>query len=193
MDSPPPTKKGWSLTGEAFAKFLAFLDADLERAGEKYEELRCLLVKFFHWRGATFPEERADQAIDRVARRIDEGEVVHDLMGYCYGVARLLFLETLKGPESRREPLDDIDLAVTVEEGEEVGLLQSCMADCLRALPAESREVILQYYRDERRAKIDHRKALATRLGIPLNALRSRAQRLRDRLGECVKRCLKKK
>lgn len=185
-------KKEWTLTGDALAKLLAALDVDPGRAGEKYEALRCLLVKFFRWRGASFPEEQADKTIDRVARRIDEGAEVHDLTGYCYGAARLVFLETLKGPESRRESLDGVEPAAAAGGREEEELRQSCLDECLRSLPAEHREVILQYYRDERRAKIDRRKALAERLGIPPSALRSRAQRLRDRLGECVDRCLKK-
>jgi hypothetical protein len=51
----------------------------------------------------------------------------------------------------------------------------------------------MQYYQDEKRDKIDHRKGLAERLGIPLNALRSRAQRMRDRLEKCVSECVEKK
>jgi DNA-directed RNA polymerase specialized sigma24 family protein len=34
---------------------------------------------------------------------------------------------------------------------------------------------------------------MAERLGIPLNALRSRAQRVRNRLEECVNGCMNKK
>jgi DNA-directed RNA polymerase specialized sigma24 family protein len=34
--------------------------------------------------------------------------------------------------------------------------------------------------------------ALAERLDIPLNALRSRAQRIRDKLEQCVTRCGRK-
>jgi hypothetical protein len=53
--------------------------------------------------------------------------------------------------------------------------------------------LILQYYSDDKREKIDRRLSLARRLSIPLNALRSRAQRIRNRLEECVNGCLKKK
>jgi len=47
----------WELSEEAFAKFLACLDPDPTRAGEKYESLREALVKFLDWWGALFPEE----------------------------------------------------------------------------------------------------------------------------------------
>lgn len=171
---------------------LACLDADRERAGEKYEALRLLLVKFFDWRGTAFPEEQADVTLDRVARKIEEGEQIRNLTSYCYGVARFLFLETLKGPESRRDPLDEIDPVAASEATEEKERRVECFEGCLGKLPTQSREVILQYYQDERRVKIDHRKSLAERLGIPLNALRSRAQRMRDKLEHCVHECLDK-
>jgi hypothetical protein len=68
MDNPLVSE--WTLTEEAFAKFLAQLDPDTERAGERYETLRLTLVKFFDWRGAHFPEECADETFNRVARKI---------------------------------------------------------------------------------------------------------------------------
>jgi DNA-directed RNA polymerase specialized sigma24 family protein len=194
VDSSPLVKKEWVLTREAFTKLLACLDADEERAGEKYEDLRLMLMKFFDWRGASFPEECADETLNRAARKLEEGEAIRDLTTYCYGVARLVFLETLKQPESRHEPLDDLDLAADPPEedaGEQHRL--ECFQGCLRSLPDESRTVILRYYQEEKRSKINNRLALATSLGIPLNALRSRAQRIREKLEQCVTRCLKKK
>ena len=61
---------------------------------------------------------------------------------------------------------------------------------CLNELPTESNQLILQYYEDERRVKINNRQAMADRLGIPLNALRSRVQRIRDKLEQCITHCL---
>ena len=61
-----------ALTQESFAALLLFLDADRERAGEKYEELRRTLIRFFEWRGAPFPEEHADETLNRVARQAAE-------------------------------------------------------------------------------------------------------------------------
>ena len=90
----PFLKKEWVLTSESFGKLLARLDTDPEVAGEKYEALRRMLVKFFGWRGAPFPEEHADETLNRVTRKLDEGLVIKDMPGYCYGVARLLYLET---------------------------------------------------------------------------------------------------
>ena len=67
------------------------------------------------------------------------------------------------------------------------------LRECLRSLPRENRELIIEYYREDGRAKIEDRKALAEKLGISLNALFSRAKRIRDRLEQCVTQRLKRK
>lgn len=195
MDNPGVSKKEYVLTAEAFAKLLAFLDPDPEQAGEKYEATRRMLIKFFDWRGAFLLDELADETLNRVTRKIDEGDEIRDFLNYCYGVARLVFLESLKRPDRKREPLEELEplLAAPEERAEEDDRQYDCFEGCLETLPAESREVIMEYYQDEKRDKIDHRRELAERLGIPLNALRSRAQRVRDRLEKCVGHCLEKK
>ncbi len=194
MDGFSVSKSGWTLSGEAFARFLACLHADPDLAGEMYEKLRLMLMKFFDWRGAHFPEECADETINRAIRKIDEGETIRDISTYCLGVARLVFLEKLKSPESRRADIEELSPASLIApEPEERDERQECFGHCLKELPLESRQLILQYYSDEKREKINRRLALAERLGIPLNALRSRAQRIRNRLEECINGCLKQK
>lgn len=195
MENPTLTKKEYILTVEAFTKLLAFLDTDAEQAGEKYEATRRMLIKFFDWRGSFLSEELTDETLNRVTRKIDEGDEIRDFLNYCYGVARLVFLESLKRPDRKREPLEDLEpvLAAREEKLEDGDQQYECFEDCLATLPPESRELIMQYYQDEKRDKIDHRKELAERLGIPLNALRSRTQRVRDRLEKCVSQCIEKK
>ena len=194
MDNPSVSRTEWTLTEEAFAKFLACLDPDKDRAGETYEILRLMLVKFFDWRGAHFPEECVDETIDRVARKIDCGEVVRDIRTYCHGVARMILLEARRHPDNKRTSLDEliaVDLASPAPE--EPDLRLQCFEHCLNELPIESRLLIMEYYRDEGRGRIDNRQSLAEKLGIPIDALRSRAQRLRNRLEKCVNRCTKRR
>lgn len=192
--SETQTKRAqWELTSEAFAKFLARLDADEERAGARYEALRLALVKFFDWQGVALAEDLADEALNRVARKIDEGEALRDVPSYCHGVARLVLLEYRKSSVHRRVALEDVTPVAPPVEIVEPDERRACLEECLRELPVESRQLILRYYQDDRQQKIDARAALAAQLGIPLNALRSRAQRIRDRLEQCVKRCLVRK
>ena len=186
------------LTSESFAKLLDRLDADRERAGEKYEDLRRVLIRFFEWRGAPFPEEHADETFNRVARKLAEGTEINNLGGYCYEVARLVCLESFKGHDGKRAPLEAVGAdafaaADTSAEAAEKEMRLVCLDECLRGLTVESRELIVEYYRDERSGRIDHRKALAERLGLRRDALANRAQRVRDKLEHCVSNCVRKK
>jgi len=184
-------KKQWTLTGEAFDKLLARLDEDRERAGEKYEQLRLKLVKFFDYRGSLEPDEHADETLNRVTRKIDEGEAIENLQAYCYGTARLFFLDVLK--ERKKVPLEDAPELVQeadFDRESEADLQYRCFDGCLQKLPAENRELILGYYEDEKRDKIDKRKNLAERFGLELNALRIRTCRIRTKLEMCVADCV---
>jgi DNA-directed RNA polymerase specialized sigma24 family protein len=190
VNDPRTIRTEWVLTGEGLERLLACLDDDVEVAGEKYEAIRRKLVKFFDWRGAHFPEECADETIDRVIRKLESGETIRDIPTYCAGIARLVFLETLKTPDRRRVSLDDLGPIAAPSLQTQENAQQTCFERCLSELPIESRRLILQYYQDERRRKINNRQALADSLEIPLNALRNRVQRIRDKLEQCVTRCI---
>jgi DNA-directed RNA polymerase specialized sigma24 family protein len=184
----------WSLTPEAFEKLLASLAADPEKAGEKYEQVRGGLVCFFEWRGAPFPEDHADETLNRVARKLDEGGQVDDPFSYVYGVARLVLLEVYKSRERERTALAELPrhtLPVPYDsETDDANRRFECLGRCLDALPHDGRDFLTAYYDGERRTKIENRKGLAARLGIPLNALRLRARRAREKLEICVAKCM---
>ena len=186
-----------TLTAETFAKLLACLDSDRDRAGEKYEDLRRTLIRFFEWRGAPFPEDHADDALTRVAKKLGEGVEIKNIGGYCYEVARFVCLEALKGFDSKREALPpdhrEAIETVSIDEAAEREIRLSCLDRCLESLPTDGRALIVEYYKDESRERIDRRKALATTLGLNREALANRAQRLRDKLERCVTRCVNNK
>jgi len=187
-----PVHSKWSLTQEAFEKLLNSFSSDREEAGTQYEVIRRKLVRFFEWRSIDSPEEHADETINRVARRIDEGQKVENLASYFYGVARMVFMEALKERERAPVALDaaaERTLEQVLEDSEpEPRLL--CFDRCLDTLPEERRYLIMEYYQEERRAKIELRQQLADRLNIPLNALRIRAHRIRMSLEQCITACL---
>lgn len=193
MSTTPTTRAKWELTAEAFARLLAGFDANPERAAAEYESLRLALVKFFDWQGAMFPEELVDETFNRVARKLDEGVELQNATTYCHGVARLVLLESRKRAEHRRAEFDEATNVADPREADETAdndERRNCFDRCLNELPTENRRLVLSYYQHDKRQKIDGRQALADQLGLPLNALRSRVQRIRDRLEQCVKRCL---
>lgn len=192
MNSPVSVKKKWALTQEAFDRLLASLDANREEAGQKYEQIRLKLIKYFEWRGVAFPEGKADETINRVARRIEAGEEVHNLNAYFYGVARMIFAESLKDLEREQQALRrsrEVELPAA-DEDSDLTERRACLDRCLLHLPEESRDLIIEYYEDEKGKKIERRRGIASRLGIPLNALRIRAHRIRVDLEACVRKCL---
>lgn len=188
-----PQRRKWRLTQGAFDQFLSLLDIDRDRAGESYETLRRNLVQLFIWRGCRAPEDHADETINRVIRKIDEGEEVRDIIAYAHGVARRLLLEIFKKQEREHVGIDELPhLFAQPEEQDEGELGILCLRRCLNRLPEESRQLIVLYYQGEKSAKIENRKRLAESLRITLNALRYRAFDLRQRLQGCVEKCMQR-
>lgn len=185
-----------NLTPQAFSKLLDSFDSDPERAAERYEQLRQTLIRFFEWRSAPFPEDHADETFDRVSRKLGDRLEIANIGGYCYEVARLICLEALKRVERKFVSLDAVGAptlaAPVVDDTRDKERRLACLEDCLQALSPDRRELILEYYRDERRARIDGRKVLAERFGLQRETLANRAQRLRNKLEQCVSRCLSK-
>ena len=183
-------RQKWALNQDAFDKLLVAFDVDRETAGRKYLEIRNNLTRFFEWRGCSFPEDHADETINRMAKRVFEGEAILNHSGYAMGVARLLLLEINKGRQREQSALAEIGAAPDVyvpEDDDETRL--TCLRSCLQTLSPDNRELILQYYQGEKGEKIENRKKLLDRLGIPVNTLRMRALRLRERLQACVEEC----
>src|SRR5215510_758112 len=183
-------RQKWALNQEAFDKLLGAFDVDRETAGRKYLEIRNNLTRFFEWRGCSFPEDHADETINRMAKRVVEGEEILNHSGYAMGVARLLLLEINKGRQREQAALAEIGTApdAYVSEDDDESRL-NCLRNCLQTLSPDNRELILQYYQGEKGEKIENRKKLLKHLGIAINTLRMRAQRLRDRLQVCVEEC----
>jgi DNA-directed RNA polymerase specialized sigma24 family protein len=180
----------WKLNKAALDALLHLLHPDQDQAARKYEELRLKLIGFFQGRRSQFPEEDADATIDRVCKKISEGEQVREVSAYSLAVARFLFLEASRDAERRPHSDDDVsNFPDRVSIDEDRAYLE-CLDQCLADLTPDQRELILSYYSKERREKIQERKRLADLLGIPANALRLRVFRLRDSLGTCVKACL---
>jgi DNA-directed RNA polymerase specialized sigma24 family protein len=179
--------KRWSLTQEAFDSLLGWLGPDREQAGRRYEEIRLRLIKIFACRGCHEPEDLADEAINRVAKKVAELEKTYsgDPALYFYGVANKVHLESLKkrATAARLPPPPDA-------QSDEVEREHACLEHCMSRLPPENRELVLQYYREDKGAKIEHRQALAEQFGIAINALRIRAHRIRATLRQCVRNCL---
>ncbi|MGB7926469.1 MAG: hypothetical protein WCF57_24740 [Pyrinomonadaceae bacterium] len=169
---------------------LAWLDANRDQAGKKYEEIRRRLIKIFTCRGCMEADNLADETINRVTQKVPtlvEG-YTGDPALYFYGVAHKVHLEYV-----RRKPAPVLPLPPPLNGSDEVEQEFDCLEYCMQLLTPDNRELVLQYYQEEKRAKIDHRKQLAQQLGIALNALRIRAHRIRATLEQCMQNCLEQR
>ena len=179
-----------SITQEGFKILLGWLDTNDESAGEKYEKIRQRLIRIFVGRGCYEAEILADRTIDRVIAKVPQisSGYVGDPAAYFCGVAQKIHLEWLRSQKRQRETtlIDNLTAPVADDEGDEY----SCLETCLDKLPQESRQMILEYYRGEKRAKIDRRKELAEKRGISIGALQIKASRIRSRLSSCVNDCV---
>jgi len=158
--------------------------------------VRRKLTEFFEARGSESPPDNADETINRVARRLHEGEQIRDLNSYLYGVARLVWLENLRARDKKPTSLELAPTPVAANTSDvEVEWQQrearlSCLEGCLSRLSSANRALIVEYYRDEKGLKIEHRKQQAERLNTTLNGLRLRASRIRVELSKCIHSCL---
>ena len=182
-------RRKWTLTQEAFDKLLHALDGESARAGNIYQETRNNLIRFFEWRGCPFPEDHADETINRVAKRILEGEDIRDVTKYFFGVARLLFLEIQKARARELNALKNLPEAERGSHDSDEARLD-CLRHCLGGIARDQRDLIIGYYQGEKSNKIKNRQILSERLRIPIGTLRMRALRLREQLEACVENCL---
>jgi len=188
--------KEWALTQDAFDRLLDWLDADRNRAGIRYEEIRHRLIRVFIGRGCMAAEDLADETINRVAARI--GDVTCDYEGdpasYFYGVCQNVHLEYLRKKDvlETRDFVASNSVTLRTNLADDCEPEYQCLETCLAHLSNKNRDLVLRYYQEEKQAKIDQRKLQASELGIAVNALRIRAYRIRIQLERCVLECLEK-
>ena len=178
------SKEAKEITAEKFANFLAWLSPNMDESGEMYERLRFRLITFFAGRNCRFPEELADETINRVTIKIGD-EIIENKLGFCYGVAKNVFLESLR-KEKDFLNIDDVQFAAK-EKVEDFG--NQCLDKCLQELNAENRTLILDYFSENKSAKITLREKISETLDVSKTALRMKIMRIKNKLRECLTEC----
>jgi DNA-directed RNA polymerase specialized sigma24 family protein len=184
----PPLAKNRNLTQDLFDDLLNWLNADRDLAGMAYEDMRRRLIKLFVCRHCHDPESLADETINRVTMKIKQlkDTFVGPREPYFYAVANKVYLEYLRAKPTIPVPPD---LSATTMS-DRIEAEYGCLEHCLERQSLANRKLVLEYYKGERRTKIEYRKRLAEEYGIALNALRIRVHRIRALLEECVKSCI---
>ncbi len=175
------------VTREKFEAFLDWLSVDSDKTGEEYERLRFRLITFFSQRNCLFAEDLADETINRVCLKIGT-EVVEKKMAFVYAFAKNVYLESLR-KEKNHQNIDEINVAEKEREVE-TDLSGDCLDKCLNELPAENKGLILEYFSEDKQAKIDLHRELSAKFEITQTALRMRIVRIKNALRNCLQECL---
>ena len=188
----PNQGKRWEPSSEVFEKFLSVLHADRDQAGVEYELLRVRLLTYFERRACPVADWLADEVLNRLMRRLAEGEQILEPARYAYGIAKWIWVEYQKKAQREASSLDDLP-PIPVEwlsdwmEQDDAQHWQKRLYDCLNELPEKDRALLVQYLCQEDLKNKEARKELADALQLSALALRLRVHRLKARLAECFK------
>lgn len=105
------------LTAKKFRFFLRWLDPVEEQAGDEYEKLRFRLIAFFSHRRSLFPEDLADETINRLIHNISEHKkiAINNKLAYSFALAKDVYMESIRTP-SWALPIDLVDSAEVIQK-----------------------------------------------------------------------------
>lgn len=186
---------------QASAALLAHLAAaDGGDAAAHHERLRARLTALFRLHLPGEAKALAEQSLEQLARQMSEGVVVGNLASRLHDIARRVLVEArgrpLQPPASEVEA-DRGPAASEIEEDEFDPATRKALRACFARLGTEASKLILAYYEfggdgtgDTGAGRVRRRQQLAERLGLPVDALRSRALHVREALETCVRQRL---
>ena len=172
-----------------FDSLLAWLDPDREAAALKYETIRTSLIRIFISNGLDDAEDLADVTIKRVTEKMPEimDTYVGEPAAYFYGFTRNVIHEA-----RRRKEITTDQIPEKPNQIHDTSDNYDCLLDCLKVLPRDKRELILDYYLYDGKDKVIHHRRMAQERGVTDGALRTRAHHIRTSLEKCVVNCTKR-
>jgi DNA-directed RNA polymerase specialized sigma24 family protein len=190
---PHELSREW-ITHVAFSRLLEWLDDGVDSHGERYVETRRRLVSYFDRWNRPSADDLADETFNRIGRTLEQDGAITITppLRYCHVVAKFVLLEDFRR-ERMYVPLAEPRIAepsawggaAIHEPDEELAIAErrlESLEHCLQQLKPEQRELVVEYFRDTGRQKIERHHDMAKRLGITVNALSIRACRIRRAL-----------
>lgn len=191
----PQMKKTYAFQQQDFEALLNWLSADRDIAGEKYEQVRKGLIRFFRFKGCGDAEDLADETISRVSLRVgtfDHSKNVKTIT-YFYGFAANILFEYRRAINKEIAHEDLLfEQEIKTEPDDDSGSKAECLRACLNKLSADDRQLFIEYYGDTTIKKMETRKKIAQRLNCEINTLHVKVFRLRRSLKVCINKCMGK-
>jgi RNA polymerase sigma factor (sigma-70 family) len=155
---------------------------------------------FFQSNKCTDLDDLVIEVFYRVAAKLRSEEIL-DLVPYCVAFAKNIVSEVQK-KTWRLSSLDDLPvegagLADLHDHEEEIvdkidrERMIACVRRCIAALRPDEQKLVIEYYDTYKGEQIDWRKKLAKNAGLTMETLRTRMNRLRERIEPLVKQCRK--
>jgi DNA-directed RNA polymerase specialized sigma24 family protein len=179
----PPLSR---VTPESFRLLLAAL-GDRAADGSHYEKLRAKLIFFFSRRLLAFPEDLADEVLDRLAHRLTQGTEMKSVEAFAVGIARFVAQEQA----GRKMQMQEVDSAffdnipahsATLSSEEEIVRMELC----LKKLPRPESRLLKGYYLVAGKNLMEARRKLSETLNVSPTTLRQRVFLARQRLRDCI-------
>ena len=138
-------------------------------------------------KGFSDAEDLADETINRVMKKLPEIQdtYVGEPARYFHGVSRYIIREMMRRKEVAVEEVPGVSAEAEVHSDE-----YDCLLKCLRFLPSDRRELILDYYIYDGRDKIVQHQHMAKERGLTDGALRGQTHQVRRTLENCIRQCI---
>jgi DNA-directed RNA polymerase specialized sigma24 family protein len=163
------------------------LGAEPQESAERYEQLRRKMINYFLWEQCENAEDLADECLDRVARKLEDGVEIQSPSGYMAGVARIMVKENRSRRQREQAVMEEFSNRIAhTGEAEDIEQAVRDLEECLKNFSPSQRSLLLRYYEGDHAQRILIRARLAEELNILPNALRNRAMRLRTLLETCM-------
>ena len=142
LESFDPQHRPWTLDQASFDALLASLHEDRETASREYERLRLRLIRFFALHRVGRAEDLADEAFNRLARKIAMGESIRSMSQYVAGIARILILEEHAKVRREARVLSLNAVSTPVPDTQEQAL--QALEACLSEMSSQNRDLLLR-------------------------------------------------
>ncbi len=187
-------KYSYALGQQEFNALLGLFSANREEAGEKYEQIRAGLIRFFQFKGCADPQGLADETINRVAAKLHAFDTSKNiqLVSYFYGFASNILME-YRRKAAKESALADRQIsapAISVEENA-IDPDITCLEQCMEELKADEKELVIEYYSRDRQERIELRHRICERLNCSAPTLYVRIFRIKGTLKDCIEACTK--
>jgi len=176
------------LNANSLNSLLLLLHANPHEAAAAYRKLHTRLSRYFNIHNTDDPIALADEAMDRLARRVEAGDIaIESPMAFALGIAGHLLQEEARD-RLRREKAANAwsEMMNGSDQWKQERLDQ--LDDCLSMLPVDRRQMLESYYEWQSGSKSQHHREFAERLGMTLNTLRNRVFRIRNQVEACLQK-----